>query len=252
MKVFAHRGSSLIWPENTLFAFNQANEYGVTGFETDLCLSLDQEIMLAHDDNLARFGLPDKTVSQLNKESVQEIKISSPDGKYSDNLITLRTLLETYPNKDYIFDCKISERMLFEKLKHLLEELQFHNRIWFLTWSRIADGHVREFFPGYKFFPRENRARLWAVASILGLGRIFEPRGELLSLPAYENGLRIFSKRQIESLKKRGKIFIGYLINSHKDFDHCKQCGVQAYLTDRPDLISTLSTEKQPGHSGER
>lgn len=244
MKVFAHRGSSLIWPENTLFAFNQANEYGATGFETDLCLSKDHEIILSHDDNLARFGQPDKTVSQLNREKIEIIKISSPDRKYTENMITLRTLLEAYPNKDYIFDCKISESMLFEKLRRLLEELRFHNRIWFLTWSRRADEYVREFFPGYKFFPRFGRTKLWAFASILGLGRIFEPRRDLLSLPAYANGLKIFSKRQIESLESRRKIFLGYLINSHKDFDHCNLCGVQSCLTDRPDLILKLSTER--------
>ena len=115
MKVYAHRGSSLIWPENTLLAFNRANECGVSGFETDLRLSKDQEIILAHDDNLARFGQADKTVSQLSRESIKKIKIAPPDGKYTDHLITLRTLLQAYPDKDYIFDCKTSERMLFEK-----------------------------------------------------------------------------------------------------------------------------------------
>ena len=240
MKIFAHRGSSLIWPENTLFAFDQAHQFGSTGFETDLRLSKDQEIILSHDDNLARFAHADKTLSHLTVPEISEIEISSADGKFADKIITLRQLLEKYPDKDYIFDCKISERLLFEKLRDLLIELTLHNRIWFLTWDAEGDSCVRELFPDSALFPRYNRTVVWAWASLVRLGTLCEPSNRILSLPAVHKGLTVFTRKQIARIKAQGRTFIGYLVNTKKAFQHCQACGVEYYLTDRPDLIANL------------
>lgn len=240
MQIFAHRGSSLIWPENTLLAFHLAHKAGATGFETDLRLSKDYQIILSHDETLARFGYPDKSISKLTADELCKIEISSPDGCYTDRLITLKTLLQTYPTKEYIFDCKISDEMLFENLKNLLSEIGFHNRIWFLTWSQRADNHLRKIFPGYKYFPHMIRTRLWGWSNIVGLGNFFEPKNKILSLPPFYFKFPVFSRRQIAAINKRGKTFIGYLVNTKKEYERCKSCGVQIVLTDRPDLISRL------------
>lgn len=52
MKRIAHRGLSTEYPENTLLSFEKALEAGADGIETDLRLSLDEEVILFHDDNL--------------------------------------------------------------------------------------------------------------------------------------------------------------------------------------------------------
>jgi glycerophosphoryl diester phosphodiesterase len=50
----AHRGASMLAPENTLAAAELASEYGAFGFETDVRISLDGEPFLMHDETLAR------------------------------------------------------------------------------------------------------------------------------------------------------------------------------------------------------
>ena len=240
MKIFAHRGSSLIWPENTLLAFDNAHETGATGFETDLRFSKDSEIILSHDDNLARFGQPDKTISELTEKEIGAIEIGSPDGQLKDKLISLKSLLQKYPKKDYIFDCKISDELLFVKLKELLSELKFHDRFWFLNWSSKGDKHVYDFFPGHESFPRIARTGIWGWLSILGLGHFSEPKNNLLALPVYFNHFPVFSGRQIASIAGRKKTFVGYLVNSEKEFRQCEKKAVEVVLTDRPDLIANL------------
>lgn len=242
MKIFAHRGSSLIWPENTLLAFNLAHQAGATGFETDLRLSKDGQIVLSHDNDLHRFGRPEKVISELTTAEIASLEISSPDGKRHDRLVALKTLLQTYPDKDYIFDCKISGRRLFETLRRELSALRFHNRIWFLTWDRAGDQLVRDIFPGYAFFPRVFRSYVWGVGALIGQSRLFEPSNEILSLPAQHFGLPVIRRGQITSLQKRGRTFVGYLVNSEKDFQRCRECGIEIMLTDRPDLIAKLAT----------
>lgn len=237
LKIYAHRGSSLLWPENTLLAFDLAYQYGATGFETDLRLSQDKEIILSHDDNLARLGYPQYSVSQLTAEKILQITISSPDGQYRDRMIPLRDLLIKYPQKDYIFDCKIADERLFIQLQNLLKDLNFHDRIWFLTWSRRGDKFVKKYFPGYKYFPRELRTRIWGWASLLGLGNLLEPANEILSLPAFHLGRPLFTRSQIQNIKRRGKTFMGFLVNTEEELQYCLECGVEVVLTDRIDLM---------------
>ncbi len=238
MKIYAHRGSSLLWPENTMLAFENAHAAGADAFETDLRLSADGEIILSHDDNLQRFGLAETTVSELTAEQVGRVEIPSIDGTHSDKMISLRTLLQRFPDKDYIFDCKITSEQLILKLRDLLHELGFKRLVWFLTWSPQADQYLESHFPGYAYFPQESISRRWAIASILRMGRLLQPDRDILGLPAYFGGLPVFGKSQVTSIREAGKMFLGYIVNSRKDYERCVACGVDVILTDRPDLIA--------------
>src|SRR4030042_3517278 len=51
---FAHRGGSLLWPENTMAAFGGAVEMGYRYLETDLHAPRDGALVLIHDDTLER------------------------------------------------------------------------------------------------------------------------------------------------------------------------------------------------------
>lgn len=53
-KVIAHRGASAYAPENTLAAFAKAYELGATWIELDVMLTRCGEIVIFHDDSLAR------------------------------------------------------------------------------------------------------------------------------------------------------------------------------------------------------
>jgi len=52
--LIAHRGASMLAPENTLAAAELANAHQALGFETDLRISLDGVPILMHDETLAR------------------------------------------------------------------------------------------------------------------------------------------------------------------------------------------------------
>lgn len=52
--VFAHRGGSYEFDENTLEAFRACYEKGLRGFETDVRMTKDGELVILHDDSLDR------------------------------------------------------------------------------------------------------------------------------------------------------------------------------------------------------
>ncbi|MDC7245835.1 MAG: glycerophosphodiester phosphodiesterase [Sphaerochaetaceae bacterium] len=54
MNIFAHRGSSGHYPENTMTAFRKAQEAGSYGIELDVQLTKDGEVVIIHDEKVDR------------------------------------------------------------------------------------------------------------------------------------------------------------------------------------------------------
>ena len=66
----AHRGGSLLWPENSLLAFRNAIALGADFIEFDVHLSRDGEVVVIHDPTLERTTtgsgpVKDRTVAEL-------------------------------------------------------------------------------------------------------------------------------------------------------------------------------------------
>ena len=54
MKVFAHRGFSYRYPENTLLAFKEALKLDIYGIELDVHKSKDGKLVIIHDEDIKR------------------------------------------------------------------------------------------------------------------------------------------------------------------------------------------------------
>lgn len=73
MKIWAHRGCSQRYPENTLLAFEKAmNIQGLKGIELDIQLTKDGELVVIHDERVDRTTegtgfVREYTLSQLKK-----------------------------------------------------------------------------------------------------------------------------------------------------------------------------------------
>jgi len=52
--IYAHRGSSIVMPENTLLAYEWALAQGADVLETDVRLSRDGTLHMFHDEGLSR------------------------------------------------------------------------------------------------------------------------------------------------------------------------------------------------------
>jgi len=73
MKIWAHRGCSQMYPENTLLAFEKAmNIQGLAGIELDIQLTKDGELVVIHDERVDRTTegigyVRDYTLKELRK-----------------------------------------------------------------------------------------------------------------------------------------------------------------------------------------
>ncbi|MEE8836420.1 MAG: glycerophosphodiester phosphodiesterase family protein [Eubacteriales bacterium] len=102
--IWAHRGLSLRFQENTLEAFKAAAELGPSlgGIETDVQLSKDGVVMIFHDETLDRVTDTKGNLRDFTFEELRRVKIRRHDGTYAQipTLEEVLTLLKPYCEKN--------------------------------------------------------------------------------------------------------------------------------------------------------
>jgi glycerophosphoryl diester phosphodiesterase len=73
--VLAHRGASTLETENTLAAFRRAMADGADGVELDVQRCATGEVVVFHDDDLARLAGRPERIDQLSLETLREVRL---------------------------------------------------------------------------------------------------------------------------------------------------------------------------------
>lgn len=109
MKIWAHRGCSYAWPENTLQAFKAACQYPITGIELDIQLTKDQKIVVIHDEKVDRTtdgagAVCDFTLEELKKLKIEIRSSESEESRYTQipTIEEVFALVKPYCLKDGI------------------------------------------------------------------------------------------------------------------------------------------------------
>lgn len=90
--IWAHRGCSMMNPENTLLAFKKAAELeGITGIEFDVQLTKDNEIVVIHDERVDRTTDGTGYVQEYTLNELKQLSISG-----DDEIHRIPTLRETF------------------------------------------------------------------------------------------------------------------------------------------------------------
>ncbi len=71
---FAHRGSRYEFDENTLSAFQATYEKGIRGYETDVRMTKDGELVINHDKSLKRTAGVDMIIEQSTRKELKKVK----------------------------------------------------------------------------------------------------------------------------------------------------------------------------------
>ncbi len=82
MKIWAHRGCSQNYPENTLLAFEKAAELkNLAGIELDIQLTRDGYMVVFHDDRVDRTTDGIGEIGKYTLNELKKLKISAGNGK---------------------------------------------------------------------------------------------------------------------------------------------------------------------------
>ncbi|SDA41760.1 glycerophosphoryl diester phosphodiesterase [Butyrivibrio sp. INlla18] len=95
MKIWAHRGCSQLYPENTLLAFEKAmNVKNLTGVELDIQLTRDGEIVVIHDEKVDRTTDGFGYVRDYTLKELKQLHIFAGRGVDTERVPTMKEVIE--------------------------------------------------------------------------------------------------------------------------------------------------------------
>lgn len=99
MKIWAHRGCSQMYPENTISAFAKAIEIeGLAGIELDIQMTKDGEIVVIHDERVDRTTDGTGYVKDYTYAELRRLSIETGSGR-KEKVPSIREVLELLQGK---------------------------------------------------------------------------------------------------------------------------------------------------------
>jgi glycerophosphoryl diester phosphodiesterase len=130
--VFGHRGASGEAPENTLVAFERALAQGAEILETDVHVTRDGEVVIAHDDEVSRMTDGAGRIAELRFRELAALDAGyrfSPDGGRSHpyrgrgvRIPALREVFRRLPETRFNIEVKANDARLIGGVVDLIEE----------------------------------------------------------------------------------------------------------------------------------
>ena len=151
--MIGHRGNPSQAPENSLSGFITAYENGADVFEIDVEITKDGEVIIMHDDTIARTTDYDgsERVNQMTLKEIRSYHLLANDGSVSEETVpTLREVLEEFKDKDcrIFVEFKGSNEKNVAATAKLLEEYDMFDRVDVISFSNKLIQKTQAEMPG--------------------------------------------------------------------------------------------------------
>jgi glycerophosphoryl diester phosphodiesterase len=242
--VYAHRGGAALRPENTIVSFDHGLSLGADGLELDVHLSRDGVVVIHHDVTLDRTTgtrglIAERTADELAKvDAGYWFKTDGADYPFRGQGIgipTLREVLARYPRVPLIVELKVNRPELG---KQVVEELRRADAI-----ERVALGsfgcrvlrEVRDLEPALRTGAAREEVR-WALYRSWVRWPLGATRYREFQVPEQAGRTRIVTPRFINHAHRHHLPVKVWTVNDPEDMRRLLGWGVDALISDRPDL----------------
>ena len=258
--VFAHRGSSHLFPENTELAFTKSFEMGVDAFETDIRLTKDGKIVTQHNEDIDETtngtgNVIDYTYDELKEFNFgYEFKDINGDSPYVDNReyglfpMEVSALFEKFGDKVvYSIDVKDEGEIGLksaELLYKFVKEYNLEKNVIFSSFSEDNLKHLRKISHGEIIISGSMKKTTEVVlASYFGYDSFKKFNTHAMMIPKFEK-LPLDTKYLIYKFHKHNISVCYWTINTEKDMRKLINKKVDGIITDRVDLLLKIKEEK--------
>lgn len=243
----AHRGSRVLWPENTMAAFQGAVDLGYRYLEIDVHVSSDGRVVVFHDDKLERLT---EGVGKVWEHTWDELR--SLDAAYNfraDEGFPLRgtglkmplleDILTIFP--EVLLNIDLKQAGIEEVVAAEIQRLDVEDRVLIGSFRDWRIRKFRRFTHGRVAVSAGPREIAQAVASCR-IGLPVRGIADALQIPR-----RIASARLVDSAHKAGKQVHAWTVNDPDQMKTLLAMGVDGIITDRPDLLNEVIFGKAKG-----
>lgn len=229
----SHRGFCQRATENTAAAFDAALSLGFTHLETDLRVSADGHLILAHDDNLQRICGRAQWVTQSDRQALAAVVL-----KGGEPLLFFDQWLERYGQYHWILDIKPEQgartvQALLEWWRRDPEAAELlAQRARFLFWHPEHQAQLLRARPEAVCMASIAQCRRAGGACLLGLpslGAVVP--GVTYALPPNWGRIRLLRPSVVARYHRQGARVLGYLPETEQAARWALESGVDEVLT---------------------
>jgi len=245
---FAHRGSRILWPENTAHAFHGAVEMGYKYIETDVRISKDGHVVVFHDETLERTTNSRGKVSDWHLDELQNLDAAfhfdheggHPLRGQGVGISSLADVLAEFPDVHFNIDLKGPglEWPVADTIRKAGREdtLMIGSFIGHRTakFRRITKGTIAT-----SAGPRDT-LMMWAASR---RGRYVQRPVEAYQIPFNYKSLPI-DQKYVDAIHASGSQVHFWTVNEKPDMHRLLDLGADGLVTDRPDRLNEVLAER--------
>jgi len=245
VQVAAHRGGSLLWPENGLTAFRNALALGADYLELDTHLTADGEVMVIHDPTLDRTTTGRGPVSGVKLAELSAVRLRARDGSVTgDGVPTLAQVLDTLKpsTAQLLLEIKVdADRKPYPEIERkalaLVDARGLRERVIVMAFEAPTLKRVRTLDP---------TIRMALLVSKTRVGRERAGAGDLVTrardVGATHLGIEYpaVNAALLSAARAAGLQVAAWTANEEADIRRLVDLGVGVVISDRPDLALTL------------
>jgi len=254
--VIAHRGGAGIYPENTLFAFEQVcKNYQIDAIEFDIWPSFDGEPIVHHDKLVDRTTDGEGPINQLFLKEIKELDAAYNFFPESAKTPPLRGKGIQVPSFEEVLqkieiplliELKSDDRDFIKRTIQIIDKYDAFNRICMGSFFDDAVKWVRHFEPRIRtnFATKEAKPiiamdsfKLSFINSLLPI-----PQNRTLVIPRFWENRKVFTPSLLKTMKKHNIPVYIWTINSSDEMKLLIHEKVDGIITDYPNkLIEVLN-----------
>ena len=248
--VVAHRGGAGLWPENTMYGFERAVDLGVDVLETEIHSTADNILVLMHDSTVDRTTNGSGSISALTLEELKTLDAGcnwTSDGgqtfPFRGSGITVPTLGELFtalPDMRINIDIKQEKPSLVASLCKTIRTFDMVDKVMVASFSSKVLKAFRRVCPEVATSAGTGEVALFFMMNMAFLGAAYRPACQAFQVPEYSSGLRVLTKRFVETAHGLSLDVHVWTINEVTDMKRLLALGVDGIVTDYPDRLISL------------
>jgi glycerophosphoryl diester phosphodiesterase len=254
--VFAHRGGAGLAPENTLAAFERAHALGVDGFEFDVRLTRDREVVVIHDADVERTTAGHGRVSGMTTAEVMGLDAgyhfrgertegggeTFPFRGRGVRVPLLKDVLARFPDELLIIELKGQDTALVDRTLDVMRAAGALERVCFGGYSWRMLRHLRRREPGVcsSAAREETRWALYRSWVRLPWRRVGY---QAFQVPEMAGTTRVVSETFVRAAHAGGLLVQVWTVNEEPAMRRLLGWGVDGLITDVPDVALRVRDE---------
>ncbi len=244
LTLYAHRGSMVLAPENTMAAFHTALSFGADIMEIDVRLSRDGQVVVIHDEWVDRTcnasgRVRDMTLSRLKTLDAGYHFTDLQGRSFRNTGVTLPSLAEMFeqlPDVPINIDIKDNCPEAALAVASVIEKFERHASVNVGSFHASALLHFRAILPSVTTAATQSEVAQLYFKRSLYRSLPFE----YLQIPQRYFGIPLATPDFIRHAKKRGIHSVYWTINKPQDMQRLIDLDVAGFVTDRVDIAGAL------------